>query len=211
MRIFIKKINNMKKISLLLSMIIALLSVQAQYNLNNLQPAYSKFKVSGDKLIKIFPIRANKVFMDVHKDVVCFTNLETAICLKKIVITEVSSSGTVNILYAQNVSIDTLYLMAGEIIKGGKQDRIIGSDVVVLPGEKKNISAFCVERGRWFAQDSGTKFIGYSQGVSQNVRKAAVVKKHRIYFRLLLHVVCSTNSLYWRWSSIFIQGNNYRH
>jgi len=177
MRIFIKKINNMKKISLLLSMIIALLSVQAQYNLNNLQPAYSKFKVSGDKLIKIFPIRANKVFMDVHKDVVCFTNLETAICLKKIVITEVSSSGTVNILYAQNVSIDTLYLMAGEIIKGGKQDRIIGSDVVVLPGEKKNISAFCVERGRWFAQDSGTKFIGYSQGVSQNVRKAAVVKK----------------------------------
>ncbi|MCF8298999.1 MAG: hypothetical protein K9J13_15735 [Saprospiraceae bacterium] len=169
----------MKKIILLIIGLIAVIGLHAQYNLQNLQPKYQELKVSTDNLIKIYPIKANKVFTDVHKDVSKFTNLETAIKQNKIIVTEVSSSGTVNTLFAENISKETIYLMAGEVIKGGKQDRIIGSDVIILPGEKKNISAFCVERGRWSAQGSGDKFDGYSNGVSQNVRKAAVVDKNQ--------------------------------
>ncbi|MBC8343658.1 MAG: hypothetical protein H8E61_06725 [Bacteroidetes bacterium] len=169
----------MKKTILLIAGLIAVINLHAQYNLENLQPKYLELKTSTDNLIKIYPIKANKVFTDVHKDVSKFTNLETAIKQKKIRVTEVSSSGTVNTLFAENISKETIYLMAGEIVKGGKQDRIIGSDVIILPGEKKNISAFCVERGRWNAQGSGGKFDSYSNGVSQNVRKAAVVKKNQ--------------------------------
>ena len=169
----------MKKISILLLLIMAVLSLHAQYNLQNLQPQYLELRTSTDNLIKIYPIKANKVFTAAHKDISKFTNLESAIRLNKIVVTEVSTSGTVNTLYAQNISKETIYLMAGEIIKGGKQDRINGSDVIILAGEKKNISAFCVERGRWSAQESGTKFEGYSNGVSQNVRKAAVISKNQ--------------------------------
>jgi len=85
----------------------------------------------------------------------------------------------VNTLFAENKSSEKIILLAGEIVKGGKQDRIIGMDVIILPGEKKNISAFCVERGRWSEKSSGSNFNEYSKGVSQNVRKAAVVKKNQ--------------------------------
>ncbi len=169
----------MKKNILLFIGIFTVISMQAQYNLDNLQPKYRELRSSNDNIIKIYPIKANKVFTDVHKNISKFENLENAIKENKIRITEVSSSGTVNTLYAENISKDTLFLMAGEIVKGGKQDRIIGSDVIILPNEKKNISAYCVERGRWSTKSSGNQFDGYSNGVSQNVRKAAIVNKNQ--------------------------------
>jgi len=169
----------MKKTVSLFIGVIAALGLHAQYNLDNLQPKYSDLRRSEDNLIKIYPIKANETFTEIHKDISKFSNLEDAINKKKITISEVSYSGTVNTLFAQNNSTDTILLLAGEIVKGGKQDRIIGSDVIILPGEKKNISAFCVERGRWSAQSSGSNFEGYSKGVSQNVRKAAVVEKNQ--------------------------------
>ncbi len=169
----------MKKTILFFIGITTFIGLHAQYNMENLQPKYGELRSSEDNLLKIYPIKANKTFTEVHKNIDKFSNLEDAIKEKKIRITEVSSSGTVNTLYAQNISSETIYLMAGEIVKGGKQDRIIGMDVIILPNEKKNISAFCVERGRWSAKSSGSNFNSYSNGVSQNVRKAAVIKKNQ--------------------------------
>jgi len=148
----------MKKTILLFIGIVAVINLHAQYNMENLQPKYEELRSSEDNLLKIYPIKANKTFTDIHKDISKFSNLENAIKEKKISITEVSSSGTVNTLFAENTSFDTILLLAGEIVKGGKQDRIIGSDVIILPGEKKNISAFCVERGRWSAKSSGSSY-----------------------------------------------------
>ena len=53
-------------------------------------------------------------------------------------------SGSVNTLIAKNISTDTIFIMAGEVVKGGKQDRVIGKDVVIPPGKEINLSAFCV-------------------------------------------------------------------
>lgn len=158
---------------------VVFINLNAQYNLDNLKAEYHKPKISTDNLLKIYPIKANDVFKEAHKEVSKFSDLELAIKENKIIISEVSVSGTVNTLFAENRSSDTIMLLAGEIVKGGKQDRIIGSDVILLPGEKKNISAFCVERGRWNAGESGSKFSGYSNAVSQTVRKAAVVNKNQ--------------------------------
>jgi len=49
-----------------------------------------------------------------------------------------------------NNSKRPLILLAGEIVTGGKQDRVIGKDRIV-PGESDplNLSVFCVEPGRW--------------------------------------------------------------
>ena len=53
----------------------------------------------------------------------------------------------VNTLYIQNVSNDTIYIMAGEVVKGGKQDRVLAQDMILPPNSKKvDISVFCVER-----------------------------------------------------------------
>ncbi len=43
-----------------------------------------------------------------------------------------------------------IYIQQGDIVKGGKQDRVLSFDVVVPPKAKKfRIKSFCVEQGRW--------------------------------------------------------------
>ena len=76
-----------------------------------------------------------------------FITLQEAMVQKKVIVYETK---TVNELSIENVSSDDIYVQAGDIVKGGQQDRMIGVDLIV-PGHsgKMPISAFCVEHGRW--------------------------------------------------------------
>lgn len=58
----------------------------------------------------------------------------------------------VNRLVLVNNSKRPLLLLAGEVVTGGKQDRVIGKDRIV-PAESDpiDLSVFCVEPGRWVA------------------------------------------------------------
>lgn len=59
----------------------------------------------------------------------------------------------VNSLIVINRSDKPLYLMPGEVIIGGSQDRTIGDEVVIAPNSPPTrISVFCVEHGRWGAK-----------------------------------------------------------
>jgi len=58
--------------------------------------------------------------------------------------------GDVNRLMVVNRSGRLLYLMPGEIIYGGKQDRCIGCEYLIVSGEEPvPIEVYCVEQGRW--------------------------------------------------------------
>jgi hypothetical protein len=63
----------------------------------------------------------------------------------------VYETGDVNQLEVENVSktLD-VFIQSGDIVKGGKQDRILGVSIIV-PARSGRISieAFCVESGRW--------------------------------------------------------------
>lgn len=73
--------------------------------------------------------------------------LQEALVQKKVVVYETKS---VNELSIQNFSNEDVYVQAGDIVKGGAQDRMIGVDLIVPPRSGKlPISAFCVEHGRW--------------------------------------------------------------
>jgi hypothetical protein len=49
-----------------------------------------------------------------------------------------------------NRSDKPLYLMPGEIVVGGSQDRAVGQELVVAPDKKPvPLNVFCVEHGRW--------------------------------------------------------------
>jgi hypothetical protein len=62
----------------------------------------------------------------------------------------------VNELVLVNDSVKPLLLLAGEVVSGGKQNRIIGADVVVPPkSEPMPLTVFCVEHGRWSSGGSG--------------------------------------------------------
>jgi hypothetical protein len=60
--------------------------------------------------------------------------------------------GEVNRLVLVNNSKRPLLLLAGEIVTGGKQDRVIGKDrIVPAESDPVDLSVFCVEPGRWVA------------------------------------------------------------
>ena len=61
-----------------------------------------------------------------------------------------SPGNSVNELMVINRSDRPLYLMPGEVIVGGSQDRTIGEELVIAPSsEPTPISVYCVEHGRW--------------------------------------------------------------
>jgi hypothetical protein len=66
----------------------------------------------------------------------------------------VYETGDVNEIEIQNIAKDRiLFIQAGDIVKGGKQDRVLSVDLVLPPGTGKTpITAFCVEQGRWSAR-----------------------------------------------------------
>ena len=71
--------------------------------------------------------------------------------------TPVYRSDQVNTLVLVNNSKRPLLLLAGEIVTGGKQDRVIAKDrIVPAGGEPVDLSVFCIEPGRWI--ESSEKF-----------------------------------------------------
>jgi len=59
-------------------------------------------------------------------------------------------AGDVNRLMVLNRSGKPLYLMPGEVIVGGKQDRTIGREGIICSGDEPvPIDVYCVEHGRW--------------------------------------------------------------
>lgn len=84
-----------------------------------------------------------------------------------------SGGASVNRLVLINRSKRPLVLLAGELVSGGKQDRIIGKDRIVAPGaDPLPLEVFCVEHGRW---SSGAAFQMSKIIVHPSVREKAAV------------------------------------
>ena len=68
----------------------------------------------------------------------------------------VHETGDVNRLIIENRGRDEVYVQAGDIVKGGKQDRVLTTSMLVPPGSGPTpVGAYCVEQGRW--QQRGTE------------------------------------------------------
>lgn len=95
---------------------------------------------------------------------------EAAISRGVLVVTEKSGGGNVPHVVVANRSRHThVFIMAGELISGGKQTRTVRQDVVLAPGQKVDIGVFCVEQGRWSGK--GT-FKSGGRLVPQSMQKA---------------------------------------
>jgi hypothetical protein len=88
----------------------------------------------------------------------------------------------VNTLVLVNNSKKPLLLLAGEIVTGGKQDRVIAKDRIVPVGaDPIDLSVFCIEPGRWtessptFGAASKTPSQGFM--VQPTVRERAMAEK----------------------------------
>jgi ARG/rhodanese/phosphatase superfamily protein len=84
----------------------------------------------------------------------------------------------VNTLVLVNNSDRPLLLLAGEIVTGGKQDRIVGKDRIVPPNSDPiDLGVFCVEPHRWVAESDKFNATSTPMIVQPSVRKQAMANK----------------------------------
>ena len=135
--------------------------------------------------LRLYPIVADASVLDAQAELASLKTLSESIQTHGFRITEQKQFGrsnerTYNLLTVQNKSRDTVYILSGDVVTGGKQDRVIANDQIVMPGTIRNMDVFCVEKGRWHYQDSTASeeqqklyaFSGYYSVASPKVRQA---------------------------------------
>ena len=67
----------------------------------------------------------------------------------------VAETGSVNALTIENLGDREVFVEAGDIVKGGRQDRVLSVSLLLAPHSGAiPITAFCVEQGRWSRRGS---------------------------------------------------------
>ena len=135
----------------------------------------------------VFPIVAAQ-----NIDASAFATLDEALASGDVVITEQGNylrrtrDGATQIPFATGPQVNQLVLvnrgkrplilLAGEVVSGGKQDRIIGKDRIVPVGAAPlPLDVFCVEHGRWTGDS--VKFSAAELMVHPTVRKEAAIEQ----------------------------------
>jgi hypothetical protein len=141
--------------------------------------------------ITLFPVVASS-----QQDTSAFLTLDEGLSSGEVIVSEQGATGlartrdsqrrptpdytrgpAVNQLVLVNRSKRPLVLLAGELVSGGKQDRIIAKDRIVAPGaEPLPLDVFCVEHGRW---SSGSQFTASGTIVHPSVREQAALKQNQ--------------------------------
>src|SRR6266567_548054 len=136
--------------------------------------------------ISVFPVVASY-----GQDTSAFLTLEEGLATGEVVVRERGSEemvrgrdgrpayipqptgASVNQLVLLNRSKRPLLLLAGELVSGGKQDRVIGKDRIVPVGAPPlPLDVFCVEHGRW---TGSSQFAAALTIVHPSVRERAAV------------------------------------
>jgi hypothetical protein len=81
---------------------------------------------------------------------------------------KLNETGSVNELSIDNMSSAYVFIQAGDIVKGGKQDRTLQTDLILPPKAMGvALNSFCVEQGRW-RQREGEE-VGYFSVSERNL------------------------------------------
>lgn len=97
---------------------------------------------------------------------------------RPVTVPQYNDGANVNQLVLINRSKRPLLLLAGELVSGGKQDRIIGKDRIVPVGsDPLPLDVFCVEHGRWTGASS--QFGASKTIVHPSVREQAAVAQNQ--------------------------------
>lgn len=96
------------------------------------------------KNLTVIPVYSDRLTVKTR-----YITLDEALAKGYLEITEVGG-GSVPQVRMCNRSSECVFVMGGEILTGGRQDRIVGRDVLLAPRSKDVIvPVYCVEQGRW--------------------------------------------------------------
>jgi hypothetical protein len=130
------------------------------------QARLERAQISGG--LAIYPISGNQLQLPEH------LTLDSAFRQGELEVSETNEGGEVNRLRIHNSAERPVFICAGEILVGAKQDRVLRRDLW-LPADSESVivDAFCVERDRWGYRHDRKHFSsegGFSNGA---VRAAA--------------------------------------
>ena len=162
-------------------------------NAGQISPKYKALEPITEGNLTVFPVVAAETY-----DTSGFLTLDEGMRRGEVVVSEAGRSGLVrprpnqphpellvepagdgaevNRLALVNDSNRPLILLAGEIVTGGKQDRVVAKDRIVPPHSQPiDLSVFCVEPGRWTPRG---EFISTSAPIAQpSVRRQVMVDR----------------------------------
>ena len=173
----------MFKRSLLLVLLTATLVAKGQLTYNNLTVDYDSTWTY--KNLKIIPIRpkgggaGNPLGMP-QQPGRPIISLSQALKLGYVKITERGTAATENVHYLRiNNRTDTaVFIASGEIILGGRQDRMVTHDTIMIPnGRDQYFDVMCVEEGRWSNKEKAFGYYGYA---NPDLRKVVDASKNQV-------------------------------
>jgi hypothetical protein len=110
-----------------------------------------------------------------------FLSLSVAMQQKKIKITENKFDGreNVNTLNIKNLSKEYILVESGDLLKGGKQDRMIAETKLITPGNDINyLTVFCIEKGRWDKKAKPFSYAGFADATIRKAGDSSGVQQH---------------------------------
>ena len=124
------------------------------------QLTYHELKVPYDSAwtfekLKIIPIQFRAEFVLLENNATELNNiisLHEALRSGKLIVKEVlfNRDADVGVLKVKNNAKQSVLLLNGELISGGKQDRVVAETKIIYPEkEEQFITVFCAEKGRW--------------------------------------------------------------
>jgi hypothetical protein len=132
------------------------------------------------KNLKIIPIRQRNVGNGGFVGIPKVLSLSDAIKNGIATITERGTASTENVhwLRINNKSDSSIYVNSGELIAGGRQDRMVMRDTILPPSKKDQyIPVMCVEEDRWSDKE---KEFAYSGFANTHLRKVLDSTKNQV-------------------------------
>lgn len=134
------------------------------------------------KNLKLIPVKfdwvghGNKNAIRNNEEII---SLQKAIKEKKVTLKEIytNDGSDARVLVIKNKSKKTILVSNGEIVLGGKQDRIIAETKLIEPGKEEHyIDVYCAEKGRW---DKKAKSFKYLKPTDFDLKKIIDLKKNQ--------------------------------
>jgi len=90
-------------------------------------------------------------------------------------------TGVVSELSIENIGDHEVFIQSGDIVKGGRQDRVLKASIVLSPKSTAiPVSALCVESGRWAMRgyEDARRFSESSRGLHDRAAKSAIKRSY---------------------------------
>lgn len=140
------------------------------------------------KNLKIIPIRHKSKAADLP-GIISFSK---AIQTGMITLSERGTASTENVhwLRIKNKSTKPVFISSGEVVLGGRQDRMVTKDTLLFPnGSDQYIPVMCVEEGRWSDKEKKFTYNNYA-----NLRLRKVLDQTRNQVRIWREIMKQLDS-----------------